>query len=59
MNEFDKWWLMEAQNIVGTGRATEEDIAKEGWGAALEWIKYAGVLGPSLANDLINEELEE
>ena len=59
MKEFDKWWLMAAQNLVGVGRATERDIAEEVWQAALEWIKYAGVLEPSLANDLIDKELEE
>ena len=30
-----------------------------GWRAALEWIKYAGVLEPGLANDLIDKELED
>lgn len=39
MKEFDEWWLMEAQNIVGVGRAQEVDVATEAWKAALEWVK--------------------
>ena len=35
---FKEWWLLEAQNIVGVGRAQEEDIAKEGYRAALEEV---------------------
>ena len=37
---------------------SQDKIAEFWWKAGLEWIKYAGVLEPSLANDLIDEELE-
>lgn len=37
MKNFNMWWLMEAQNIVGVGRAQEVNVAQETWKAALQW----------------------
>ena len=51
MKEYEKWLKGKAGIGWYTGTA-------EGWKAALKWIKYAGVLEPGLANDLIDEELE-
>lgn len=55
MKEFESWW----NKVSMEGDWDYEVYAKQGWEAALEWIKYAGVLEPGLANDLIDEELEE
>lgn len=67
MKEFENWWLMEAQNIVGVGRATEKDITKESWKVALGWVqsrlKFGSEVAYSEADILmaikkeINEEL--
>lgn len=55
MKEFEKWYKEERQRRRGAPMYSAD--YRQGWRAALEWIKYAGVLEPSLANDLIDEEL--
>jgi len=54
LKEFEKWW-----NKVSMEEGWDyEEYAQRGWEAALEWIYYDGVIGDSLAGDLIKEELE-
>ena len=62
--QFDEWWLLEAQNIVGVGRATEKDVAETAWEAALEWAEdvdwghaECDALGDCLMRIKIDEEL--
>ena len=61
--QFDEWWLLEAQNIVGVGRATEKDVAETAWEAALECVRDTIIHesdGPSNPKDLmewLNKEL--
>jgi len=38
MNEFEKWFTLECQNIVGHYDYHEEVLAKLVWKAALEWV---------------------
>ena len=53
MKEFDKWYKLD------WGNSLEESCAAErAWRAALEWIKYAGVI-TDYAEKLIEEELNE
>jgi len=62
MKEFKKWNLKQSNDILQNNHrlyAYVDEERKRTWKAALEWIKYAGVLEPGLANDLIDEELKE
>jgi len=57
MKEFEKWWEKIGQYEFSTYLTKEQ--SKIVWKAALEWIYYKGVLDPSLAGDLIKEELPD
>lgn len=37
MNEFEEWWILEGQNIVGHYDQREEELAKVAWAAAIQW----------------------
>lgn len=58
MKEFEKWFNIEVRPKIEIGRINNSAYFhyKNGWGAALRWIKYAGVI-TDLAEDLIDEEL--
>lgn len=43
MKEFEKWWEMEGQNLVGCGRITDTELAEEVWKAALKWVKKEAI----------------
>lgn len=38
LKEFEKWYEMEGQNLVGVGRITDLEFAQEVWKAALQWV---------------------
>lgn len=38
MNEFEKWWILEGQNIIGHYDLQEEALTKVTWKAALKWV---------------------
>jgi len=53
--EFEKWFSKTKQDWPLTPH--DENDCGMAWKAALEWIYYEGILDPSLAGDLIEEEL--
>lgn len=60
MTEFEKWFSKDGSIIPVPGDAGYEGFIerRKSWKAALEWVYYKGVLGNSLAGDLIKEELD-
>jgi len=57
LKEFQKKWNKMGVDVP-RDILRDEAIAKRYWIAALEWIYYKGVLDPSLAGDLIKDELD-
>lgn len=43
MKAFEKWWMLEAQNIMTGGRSEPvgEEFAKIVWKVALQWVNKA------------------
>lgn len=57
LKAFEKWYEEERQRRCSAPMYSAD--YRTGWQAALKWIYHAGVLDPSLAGDLIKEELPD
>lgn len=58
MQQFEKWFDKNKGSLfcpILTHRSRSD--CEKVWKAALEWIKYAGVISEDLAGQLIDEEL--